>query len=110
MNLTVSSRIEGDVTVLAPAGEIDIETAPVFRGELVESINGGARQIVIDMAGVEFCDSTALSVLIACHQRLKPVGGTITLANVRPMVRKIFDVTKLADLFGLSSTDDALSA
>jgi anti-sigma B factor antagonist len=102
MNLTMSSRTEGNAAILTAAGEVDIETAPILRDAIVGLIDEGARQIVIDMEAVEFCDSTGICVLVACHQRVEPLDdASITLMNVRPNVRKAFDITKLADMFGL---------
>ena len=56
-------------------------------------------QIVVDMSGVEFCDSTGMNVLLAAHRRAREQGGDLELASPRPAIRKILQVTGLETVF-----------
>ena len=56
-------------------------------------------QVVVDMSGVEFCDSTGMNVLLAAHRRAREQGGDLELAAPRPAVRKILQVTGLESVF-----------
>lgn len=60
--------------VLAVRGEIDAYTSPRLREELKRLIDGGARQLVVDLQGVEFMDSTGLGVLVSALKRIKEPG------------------------------------
>ena len=51
-------------TVLAVKGEVDVYTAPRLREKLVELVSQGKHQIVVDLEGVDFLDSTGLGVLV----------------------------------------------
>ena len=100
MELRVSSRSQGDVTVLALAGEIDLYTAPRLQAELTAALAAAKpSQIVVDMSAVEFCDSTGMNVLLAAHRLASEKGGDLTLAAPRPPVRKILEVTGLQSVF-----------
>lgn len=100
MELRVSSRTHGDHTVVAVAGEIDLYTAPRLQGALTAVVMGeGAARVVVDMAGVEFCDSTGMNVLLAALRRARERGGELVLAGPRPAVRKILQVTGLESVF-----------
>jgi anti-sigma B factor antagonist len=82
------------------AGEIDLYTAPRLQSELVAAIGAGhPAQIVVDMSGVEFCDSTGMNVLLAAHRQAHERGGDLALAAPRTAVRKILEVTGLASVF-----------
>jgi anti-sigma B factor antagonist len=71
-------------------GEIDLYTAPRLHSELGAVLaDGMPTRIVIDMSGVEFCDSTGMNVLLSCLRR------------VRERVRKILQVTGLDSVFTL---------
>jgi anti-sigma B factor antagonist len=109
MNLILSSRLDGAVTVLTVAGEIDVATAPELRERIVELVNGGVYNLVIDMAAVEFCDSTGLGVLVGGLKRVRSHDGSLTLINVRDSVRRLFELTKLTDAFGIDGTLSATS-
>jgi len=80
-------------------GEIDLYTAPRLHGELVTVLSEGHVQIVVDMSGVEFCDSTGMNVLLAAHRRAREHGGDLELAAPRPAIRKILHVTGLESVF-----------
>ena len=100
VELRVSSRSQGDHVVLVLAGEIDLYTAPRLQSELSAALADGApAQIVVDMSGVEFCDSTGMNVLLAAHRLATERGGDLTLAAPRPSVRKILEVTGLQSVF-----------
>ena len=100
VELRVSSRSQGDHTVLALAGEIDLYTAPKLQSELTSALAGGkSAHLVVDMSAVEFCDSTGMNVLLAAHRVATERGGELSLAAPRPAVRKILEVTGLQSVF-----------
>ncbi len=100
VELKVSTRSQGGRTIMSLGGEIDLYTAPRLHGELVTVLSGGApAQIVVDMSGVDFCDSTGMNVLLAAHRRAREQGGDLELAAPRPAVRKILQVTGLESVF-----------
>ena len=89
------------------AGEIDLYTAPRLHSELAAVIDNAApaSRIVVDMSGVEFCDSTGMNVLLSCLRRVRERGGELEIASPKPAVRKILQVTGLDSVFTL--VDDA---
>jgi anti-sigma B factor antagonist len=100
VELKVSSRSDGDRTVVAVSGEIDLYTAPRLHSELAAATTvEGQPHVVVDMAGVEFCDSTGMNVLLAALRRVREKGGELILAGPRPAVRKILQVTGLESVF-----------
>ena len=81
-------------------GEIDLYTAPRLHGELVAILSGDEPvQVVVDMSGIEFCDSTGMNVLLAAHRRARELGGDLELAAPRPAIRKVLRVTGLESVF-----------
>ena len=83
-------------------GEIDLYTAPRLHGELAGLLaDGMPARVVIDMSGVEFCDSTGMNVLLSCLRRARERGGELEIAAPRPAVRKILQVTGLDSVFTL---------
>src|SRR5215467_2200196 len=101
VELNVSSRSHGDHAVVIAAGEIDLYTAPRLQGELAGVIANSApgSLVVVDMSGVEFCDSTGMNVLLSCLRQARERGGELELAAPRPAVRKILSVTGLDAVF-----------
>jgi anti-sigma B factor antagonist len=93
---------DGDGTVIA-SGEIDIYTAPKLWEALALLIEQGHRKVVLDLAGVEFMDSTGISVIVRAYKQLAPNGGTVIARSPQLQVRKVFDLTGLTGLIQLES-------
>ena len=100
MELKVSSRSEGDHVVVALSGEIDLYTAPRLQSQLLSQLNvDHPVRLVVDMSGVDFCDSTGMNVLLAAQRIAREHGGNVELSGPRPAVRKILQVTGLESVF-----------
>lgn len=101
VELKVSSRSQGDHELVVATGEIDLYTAPRLQSELAAVIASAApaSRVIIDMSGVDFCDSTGMNVLLSCLRQARERGGELELAAPRPAVRKILAVTGLDAVF-----------
>jgi anti-sigma B factor antagonist len=86
-------------------GEIDLYTAPRLHSELAAVVANSApgTRVVVDMSGVEFCDSTGMNVLLSCLRQARERGGELELAAPRPAVKKILQVTGLDAVFTIGS-------
>jgi anti-sigma B factor antagonist len=87
------------------AGEIDLYTAPRLHSELAAVIANAAPEsrVIVDMSGVEFCDSTGMNVLLSCLRQVRERGGELELAAPRPAVMKILQVTGLDSVFTIDA-------
>ena len=95
MDLAIETTRRGDTAVLGVAGEVDVFTAPQLREALVGALDDGARDVVVDLEGVDFLDSTGLGVLVAGLKRVRQHGGDLSLVCTREHILKILDVTGL---------------
>lgn len=111
MDLSLSTRTEGDRTVVEVAGEIDVYTAPKLREMLIDLVAGGAYHIVVDMEQVDFLDSTGLGVLVGGLKRVRAHDGSLDLVCSKDRILKIFRVTGLSKVFPIhASIAEALAA
>jgi anti-sigma B factor antagonist len=109
VELNVSSRFHDDHTIVIICGEIDLYTAPRLHSELAGLLaDGMPARVVIDMSGVEFCDSTGMNVLLSCLRRARERGGDLEIAAPRPAVRKILQVTGLDSVFTVVEDADPI--
>jgi anti-sigma B factor antagonist len=111
VELTVATRREGVQTVISVVGEIDVYTAPTLRERLNELVADGEYHLVVDMAGVDFLDSTGLGVLVGGLKRARSHEGSLQLVCDQEKILKVFRITGLTKVFPIhSSVDEALSA
>ncbi|GGP84353.1 STAS domain-containing protein [Saccharothrix coeruleofusca] len=101
MDLQVRSEVRGSWTVVAVEGELDADTVPVLSDHL-EGTTGG--QVVVDLSGVPFMDTTGLSLMLDWHRRLDAAGGQFRMACLQPSVHKLFRLTELTEVMRIHDT------
>ncbi|MFE6713121.1 STAS domain-containing protein [Streptomyces sp. NPDC057695] len=77
--IEVDENEYGAWTVLRVRGEMDLVTSPRIRKSVHAAVAGGRHDLVIDLSGVRFCDSSGVGVLIATRRLLRSCGGRLRL-------------------------------
>ena len=98
MELGVAVSEWNRTAVLAVSGELNLDTAPPLREQLIELVERGSRHVVVDLEAVEFVDSTGLAVLLGVLSRLRSLNGTLVVVCTRPKLLRIFEVTGLNEI------------
>ncbi len=91
--------IDARTQVISVSGEIHVSTVPEFAQRLDHAISLGKTRVILDLAGVEFIDSTGLSVLLNGLRRVRRARGRLILACENPTVLRLFEITRLNDTF-----------
>jgi anti-sigma B factor antagonist len=86
---------DGSVVTVRVIGELDISNVEQLRACFFEIFDSGRRQVVADLAELDFMDSTGLGVMVAGLKRFRSDGGRLVVQNPAPRVRKIFELTML---------------
>lgn len=111
MDLDITTSHSGARTVVHVSGEIDVYTVPSLRDRLDAEIERGEHELVVDLTGVTFMDSTGLGVLVGRLKLIRGVGGTMRLVSDHDRVLKVFTITGLDKVFEIYRTvDDAVAA
>lgn len=110
MAISIESGQREGWEVLSVAGEVDIRTAPQLRERISQLLNAGCRRLVLDLEGVEFVDSTALSVMVGAHKQLVKEGGGLVLVCTREPVLRVLAVTGLSKVFDVHGSMEAALA
>ena len=99
---TTASRTNG-TAVVAVRGDVDLYTAPQLWETIDAAIAGTPHELVIDLSGVSFLDSSGLSVLLRAHKRLRPIDGTVVIRGAADQVFMTLDVTKLTSVLAVEA-------
>lgn len=99
MDLGLDVTERNGFAVLSVRGEVDVYTAPRLRERLVEMVSQGHYQVVVDLEGVDFLDSTGLGVLVGGLKRLRSHDGDLKLVCTQRRILKVFEITGLTKVF-----------
>ena len=105
MNFHINDEeIDADTHVIELGGEVDLYTAPEFKERLVQVIEDGKKQLVVDLSKATFIDSTTLGVLVGGVKRLRTNDGQLSLVCSDRNITKIFEITGLDRVFTIYPT------
>jgi anti-sigma B factor antagonist len=104
----VEVRNTDATTVISVSGELDLASSPALEEELERVAQSDAQLVVVDLRGLEFMDSTGLSVLVRAHQRAEENGRRLGLVNGSQQVQRLLTLTGVADRLTLTDVPEAL--
>ena len=107
MDLSIRITENGTSRVVRLEGTCDLATAPDLRNALQPLIPPGIDEVVIDVSGLEFIDSTGLGVILGAMRRLREGGGQLRIAGAAGTVRRVLEITDLDKVIPLVDAEPA---
>jgi anti-sigma B factor antagonist len=95
---------EDDSVVVTVRGNLDIDSATVLGTALAQVLDRPEPRIVVDLSGVEFCDSTGLSTFVVGHNRARAGGGWLRLAAPGEFLSGLLATVGLTPRLGVYAT------
>ncbi|MFC7534358.1 STAS domain-containing protein [Actinoplanes sp. GCM10030250] len=111
MYVAVSPASEDpQAVVMTVRGNLDLDSAPSLASKLDEALSQPAPRVVVDLSGIEFCDSIGLSTFVVGHNRARAAGGWLRLASPGEFLERLLDTVGLTNRIGVyPSIADALA-
>jgi anti-sigma B factor antagonist len=101
--------VDGRICVVSVEGDLDLASAPQLKWTLVELLDKGYAQYVIDLSELTYMDSMGLGVLVGFRKRVEG-SAQLALASLPATQRKLLEMTGLDACFdSFASLDEALS-
>lgn len=93
MPLNVTSREkESGVFVLSSDGSLDTNTYSILEKQVDTILEGSPKVIIFDMEYLNYISSMGVRVVLKARKALEKRGGNIVLLNLKPHIRKVFDI------------------
>ncbi|MBI5267782.1 MAG: STAS domain-containing protein [candidate division Zixibacteria bacterium] len=110
--MRLSDRIVDNIVILQPKGKImGGPDTSLLHDKLHEYIEQNKKHVVIDLADVDWMNSTGLGILIAGYTTLRNHQGELKLANVTDKIQSLLTITKLVSVFeAYDSVDEAVKS
>lgn len=101
---------EKGITIISVKGRMDAVSSPGFEKQLLDLMDRGQKDFVIDLGELEYISSAGLRVILGTVNKLKEMKGRLFLCALKDMVREIFEISGFAALVPTcDSVDSALS-
>ena len=112
MSLEIERHEREGITIVAMKGRITVGSEATALRETVASLNsGGTRNLVFNLAGVDYIDSTGLGALVMSATTLRKNGGNVKLVSLNRRTIELLVMTKLATIFEIFTDEqDAVNS
>lgn len=84
-----------NVTILAPIGRVDSHSVSALRKRIDYVTTARPANVVIDLAKVDFMDSSGLAVLVHGMKHCRASGGDLCLCRPAQPIRMVLELTRL---------------
>ena len=91
----------GSAVVVEICGEIDIQSAPELRDQLLRVIRRYGPRLALDLAAVRFMDCAGLNMLLATRRRARLEQGSVRVVRASPQVLRMMSLLGLEKVFAL---------
>jgi anti-sigma B factor antagonist len=101
---TFSTTVYDGIPVLVVGGQVDVRTAASMRRHLLDLLDAGHVDVIVDMTAVDFMDSSGLNVLVGALRAVRPAGGSIRVVADSRHLKQLFDITGVHKILPLHPT------
>ena len=99
--------LDQGITVVAVSGEVDVSTSPGLRTGLLSVLTDeSCRGLVVNLANVNFIDSTGVGVLVGVWHRVRATEGCLALAAPSRQARSVLETTGLMKVLPVYDTEE----
>ena len=106
MSFKATSREAGAVMIFDLNGRITLGEGSALLRELVrKALDGGHHKILLNLAAIDYIDSTGLGELVSAYRLIKSQGGELKLLKLNKKVTDLLHVTKLYAVFDIHSDE-----
>lgn len=91
--MEITTRMQGDVTIVGVVGNLDSKSSPEAQRALDAILAGGGRKIAVDFTALDYISSAGLRVMLSVAKKLGSTGGALRTFGLNATVREVFDIS-----------------
>jgi len=109
--MKIETRTVGDTRVLDCTGKITLgEGTMSIRNTVRDILQGGAKKIVLNLANINYIDSSGVGELVSTYTTVVNGGGQLKLLSLTKRTRELLTITKLLTVFEVFDDEKAVLA
>lgn len=97
--MSIHCQTVGPVEIVALPRRLVMANAAEIRSAINTLVDSGRHRLILDLGGVEFVDSSGLSILITALKSVQPHAGNVVLLSPSETVRSLIELTRLHQVF-----------
>lgn len=103
--MNISSESHDNCTLLRLEGRLDLNSSSKLKEQVKELVSEGSTNVVLELGGVGFVNSSGLGTLVSILKDVRIVKGQMVLCNLAQYVQEIFEITQLSHIFDIYATE-----
>jgi anti-sigma B factor antagonist len=106
--MKVGIRQVDGVTIVDSSGRITLgEGSVILRDTVRDLLAKGSKKIILNLAEVNYIDSSGIGELVSAYTTVKNQGGELKLLNLTKKVNDLLQITKLYTVFDVKDDEAA---
>jgi anti-sigma B factor antagonist len=96
-----TEKHEGRTVLTLQEERLDAHNSGDLRDRILKLLENGDQNLVVDISGVQFIDSSGLGALLSGYKNATLRSGSFVLAGLQPRVHSMFELTRLHRVFDI---------
>ncbi len=106
VKMQTTTRHVGDIAILDISGRITLGEGNVMLREIVRELaDKGSKKVVLNLAEVQYIDSSGVGELVKTHTTIRNQGGQLRLVNLNKRVNDLLQMTRLSAVFDIEKDE-----
>jgi anti-sigma B factor antagonist len=104
--MEVTEKKQNGICILTLVGRLDANASAEFRQKVLQVIEDGSKNVILDCVGLDYISSAGLRVVLEAAKAVKRIEGKIVLCSLKDYIREVFEVAKFDAFVPLAATTE----
>ena len=105
--MEIKERNQDGVIVIEVRGRLDSKSTAELEQKVLGLLDSDTQNLLVDMADLDYINSSGLRVLVMAYQRLKKSGGKLAISGTKDYIMEVFEIAGYHRLFNLFPNQEA---
>lgn len=99
------THVDQTAVIVLPGDHLDANNSKEFKADIVSYLES-EKQVLFDMSGIRFCDSSGLGAILSCLRKMNESGGDLKLFGMNKSVRALFELVRMHRIIDILNTQE----
>ena len=104
--MRITENKKGRVLILSVSERLDTITAPELEKKLMEQIEAGEHNLLLNFENLTYISSSGLRVLLGTAKKIKAIGGKFFLCSLQEMIKRVIKMAGFDKILTIYENED----